>query len=132
MIYGVDFAAYSEETGMGLYSTCRNCDMDIFDYDRVIIPDSEQFENAIEEDPEGLDIDYTNPVKSNSKEEKEIIGILNDCNIQYYTEPIEEVPVPFPYGVYYHYMKGVIYDNDIDIKHYRYPELDPFNIYINQ
>ena len=132
MIYNLEFSAYSEEPGMGIYDKCRNGELDTYeyDYDYIITPDYEQFEAALEEDPEGLYLGYDNPVKIGSSEEKEILKILKDCNIDYHTKEIETIPTPIPYGVYYHYNYGVCYDDDHHNRFYNYPDLDPFNINI--
>lgn len=130
MIYDVKFSAYSEEPGCEIYDKCRNdSSIDEYDFDYIISPDYEQFEEALDENPEGLDLDYNNAVKQGSEEEAEIINILKERGITYGINPIETIPVPDPYGVYYHYNYGVIYDTDFYEKFMKYPELDPFNRY---
>lgn len=130
MLYNVEFSAYSEEPGIGIYDKCKNGTIDTYDFDYSIVPDYEQFEAAIDEDPDGLDLDYDNPVKNGSEEEKEILKILRDHNIDYDARVIDNIPVPVPYGVYYHYIYGVCYDKNKDNINYNYPDLDPFNINI--
>lgn len=132
IIYGVEFSAYSEESGMGIRTKCKNGSIDTYDFDYTIIPDIEQFEDAINEDPEGLDLDYDNPVKYKSAEALEIKKILHDCNIEYDIQEIEEVPVPIPYGVYYHYIYGVRFDTEFDKIWNGYPYSDPFNRYLTK
>ena len=130
MLYNVEFGAYSEEPGMGIYDKCTNGDIDTCDYDYIITPDYDQFEAAIEEDPEGINFDYDNPVIMGSSEEKEILDTLKDLNIEYHRKEIEDIPIPTPYGVYYQHIYGVTYDDDHHNKFYNYPDLDPFNINI--
>lgn len=129
MLYGVEFSAYSEEPGMDIRHKCRNGDIDECDFDYTIIPNYEQYENALGQDPElDNDISYDNPVKQGSEDQKVILDILKDLGIEYRVERIPEVPVPTPYGVYYHYIYGVAYDTDTFKTFYDYPELDRFNI----
>ena len=128
MLYGVEFSAYSEESGMGIRHKCRNGDIDTYDFDYSIVPDYEQLEELFEKDPNFNDIDYDNPVKQGSIGQKVILDMMKDHGIEYEIEHIPEVNVPTPYGVYYHFMHGVTYDTDNYKKFYNYPELDRFNI----
>jgi hypothetical protein len=132
MLYGVEFSAYSEESGMCIRHKCRNGDIEYCDFDYSIVPDYEQFESAIEENPEiESDIGWDNPVKQGSTEQTAILGLLKELGINYHIEHIPEVPVPTPYGVYYHYTYGVRYDDENFKKFYEYPGLDRFNIINN-
>lgn len=131
MIYDVEFSAYSEEPNMDVFVKCKNGNVDTYDFDYVIRPDYDQLEEAIEDNPD-LELYYNMPVKIGEPDTDKILDILKDLNIDFETADIAEDPVPIPYGVYYHYMNGVIYDNDNYNKFYRYPEVDPFNIYVNQ
>lgn len=131
LIYNVKYSCYSEEPNMCIYTKCRNSELDTYDYDYCIRPDYEQMEEAIDNNPE-LEINYINPVKIGEPETDALLDLLKDNNIQFEIEPITEEAAPIPYGVYYHYNIGVTYDSDTYKKFYEYPELDPFNIYINQ
>ena len=70
------------------------------------------------------------PIRYKLNEANEIIKKLDDRNIEFDTQYITDFKVPNIYGVYYHYMYGVIYDTNTNT--FRYPELDPFNIYVNK
>lgn len=129
MIYGVEFSAYSEEPNMGYYGKCKNGSIDIFDYDYNIIPDYEQLENAIENNPE-LDIDYNIPVKIGEANHEDIIDELKSYNIEFDITVIEDEKVPYIHGIYYHYIQGVAYEDDLHNRVHNYPELDLFNINI--
>lgn len=126
MNYNVEFSAYSEECGMGIRHTCRNCDMDIYNFDRVIIPNYEQLEEFNESNNYSLDIDYTNAVKKGSDDEKELLYTLKSSNIEYNTEIIPSADVPDIYGIYYDYIYGVDYD-DGRYRLSKYPGIDRFN-----
>jgi hypothetical protein len=130
MIYDVEFSAYSEEPNMGIYTKCKNGSTNTYDFDYIIRPDYEQLEEAMENDP-SFEMDYDIPVKIGEPDTDKILDTLKDLNIDFDTMNIVEDPIPIPYGVYYHYINGVIYD-DKSQKFWRYPELDPFNIYVNQ
>ena len=129
LIYGVEYSCYSEEPGMAIYTKCRNSELDVYDYDYCIQPDYEQLEEAIYNDPQ-LEIDYLTPVKIGEPETDEILDLLKERNIEFETIQIDEEVPPIPFGVYYHYNIGVTYDKEPNWCNY--PELDPFNIYINQ
>lgn len=134
MIYNVKFSAYSEEPGCEVYDKCRNDDsIDEYNFDYIISPDYDQFEEALESDncsKEIEDIGYYTAVKDGDSEGEDIIRTLEKHNIEYNIIPIQNYPVPTPYGVYYHYMYGVIFDTERDEKFFRYPEIDPFNRYL--
>ena len=127
--YNVEFSAYSDEPGMGYYGKCKNGSIDTYDYDYRIIPNYEQLEEAVENNPE-LEIDYDIPVKIGDSNIESIIEELKKHNIEYNIGHIEEEEAPKIYGIYYHYKYGVCYDDEIHNKIYNYPELDPFNINI--
>lgn len=124
MIYEVQYSAYAEEEGMGSFTKCNN-GIDTYDYDYIIRPDYDQFEKLLEDDPD-TEIRYINPVKR--EEEDNILDELEEYNIPYDTQIIEEEQPPLIYGVYYRYTPGVIY---VDHPERYYPGLPPFNININ-
>ena len=133
MIYDVKFSAYSEEPGCEVYDKCRNdTSIEEYDFDYIISPDYDQFEEALESDynHEIGDLGYDNPVKDGDPDAENMIRTLEKHGIEYEIKPIESCPVPIPYGVYYHYNYGVIYDTDTDKKFFRYPEIDEFNRYL--
>ena len=133
MIYDVKFSAYSEEPGCEIYDKCRNdSSIDEYDFDYIISPDYEQFEEALECDynHEIEDLGYDNPVKDGDPEAEDMIRTLEKHGIEYNIKPIQSYPVPTPFGVYYHYTYGVIYDTNENYQFFRYPELDPFNRYL--
>lgn len=129
-LYNVKFSAYSEEFGMGIFTRCSNGLVDDYDYDFIIVPDYEQFEEYQEENNYKLDIDFYNPVKNCSEEVNEIINTLRMYNINFDITPIERIYSPQLkiYGIYQHYMYGVIYDDD-NMWNKSYPGLDEFNRY---
>lgn len=130
MIYDVKFSAYSEETGCQIYDKCRNDEsIDEYDFDFIISPDYEQYEEALEE---GIDLDmcYVNPVKDGDADMTYILKTLTSHDIKYDIQSVEALPVPSPFGVYYHYLYGVIFDTDIEMKFCRYPETDEFNRFL--
>lgn len=129
LIYDVEFSSYSEELNMGVFYKCRNGNVDTYDYDYLICPNYEQVEEIMEDDP--LFEYYDTPVKIGEPETDKILDDLKNHNIDFETVSIPEDPVPLIHGVYYHFMNGVIYDDE-NRKKYQYPEVDPFNIYINQ
>ena len=129
VLYDVEFSAYSEEPGMGIYEKCRNGNIDTYDFDYVISPDYDQFEKALDEDPDGIEeLCYSNPVKIGSSDEKDIIDLLNDCGIKYDIINIDNWDAPNIYGVYYQLIYGVDYDNiETGFVPHRYPGIDRFN-----
>lgn len=133
MIYDVTFSAYSEEPGCQVYEKCKNNDsIDEYDFDCIISPDYDQFEEALEGDydHEIDDLGYDNPVKMGDDDYNRIINVLKKHDIEYDIKVIETYPPPIPFGVYYHYMYGVIFDDDFHVKFSRYPEIDEFNRYL--
>lgn len=133
MIYDVTFSAYSEEPGCQVYEKCKNDDsIDEYDFDCIISPDYDQFEEALEcdYDHEIEDIGYDNLVKEGDSDYNRIINTLKKHDIEYCIKNIECYPAPTPYGIYYHYMYGVVFDTDTEIKFCRYPEIDEFNRYL--
>lgn len=131
IIYDVEFSAFSEEPNMGIFCKCGNGNIDTYNFDYIIRPDYEQLEEAMEDDP-SLDIDYDIAVKIGEPDTDKILDTLNNLGIEFDTIDITEEPIPLPYGVYYHFMNGVIYDTENYKRIYQYPEVDPFNIYVNQ
>ena len=126
--YNVKYSAYSEECGMGIFTTCSNGLVDDYDYNFIISPDFNQFEDFQEENDYKLDLDYHNPVKNCSDEANEIIDTLRMYNINFGIEPIKRVYRPKVYGVYEHYIYGIDYDED-NLWNNNYPGLDRFNRY---
>lgn len=128
ILYNVEYSAYSEEEGMGIYSKCKNSDnISAYDFDFCIRPDSEQLENALEENPE-LDIDYSIPIKIGD-DIKCITNNLFDHNIEYDIYEVEKIEPPDIYGVYYKYIFGIDYDYEKQKLVYgRYPGIDRFNM----
>lgn len=129
LIYDVKYSCFSEEPGMGIYTKCRNSELDVYDYDYCIRPDAEQLEEAVDNDPQ-FEMDYIIPVKIGEPDTDEVLDLLKERNIDFEIEKIDEETPRDPYGVYYHYTIGVTYDKEPNWRDY--PELDPFNIYINQ
>lgn len=134
MNYGVEYSAHSEEPGCDIYTKCRYGDTikqhdQDYDLDFFINPDCEQLEQAQEDTNYQLDLDYENGVKAGSTEEKYVMGKINEFNMDYNLHHMEEIPVPLIYGVYYHYIYGVIYEDEFNEKFNRYPGIDRFNIY---
>lgn len=128
LLYDVKFSACSQEPGMDIYHKCKNMDTDIFDFDYCIIPDAEQFEQALSDAnyvKDLSDIEYENLVNRDSEDESKILDILKKFNIDYSIETIYQIETPLIYGVYYDYIYGVSYDKP---QFANYPTLDPFNI----
>lgn len=125
-LYNVEFSAYSEETGMQIYHKCKNGSVDEYQYDFIVLPDYEQLEDEMERDPK-FDAVYEIPVYSNDYRDDEDVKELIKRGISYDIENIEVVPAPIIFGIYYKYIYGVIYDDDLHNKFYLYPEIDPFN-----
>lgn len=134
MNYGVEYSAHSEEPNCEVYTKCRygqtipKYDQD-YDLDFFICPNYEQYEQVQEECDYQLELDYENGVKVGSNEEKVIMNTIQELGIEYYKNSIEEIPVPQIYGVYYHYIYGVDYDDEFHQNYCRYPGIDRFNIY---
>lgn len=127
-IYDVEYSAYSEEPGMDIHTKCKNGSINTYDFDFSISPNYEDLELALDENPE-LDIDYDIPVKIGIDNIDSITKELKDNNIDYRITEIASIEPPDIYGVYYHYIYGVDYDDDLHNKIYRYPGLDRFNKY---
>lgn len=131
MIYDVEYSSYSEEPNMGYYSKCRNGNMDTYNFDYLIQPDYDQLEEAMDDDPQ-LELDYIIPVKIGEPDTDEVLDELKNRNIEFDIMSIENEYPPNIYGVYYHHIYGVTYDDDRYNKFYKYPELDPFNKLYNK
>lgn len=112
-IYNVEFGAYSEELGMWFFTKCRNGDINDYNFDHVIAPNYEQVEEAADYDSSYWDLSYPTPVMANSSKEQHILNKLNEADIEYTKEEVEEIDSKklIVYGVYYDPIKGVIYDN---------------------
>lgn len=136
MIYDVTFSAYSEEPGCQVYDKCSNDDsINEYDFNCIISPDYDQFEEVLYGDDidkrrDVEDLGYDNAVKEGDSDYHRIINTLKKHDIEYEIKVIKTYPVPTPFGVYYHYMYGVVFDTDTDIKFCRYPEIDEFNRYL--
>ena len=130
MMYDVTFSAYSEEPSMEIFDKCRNDDsINEYDFDIIITPDYDQFEELLEGD-NNIDFGYENAVKYGDEEFNHITNTLKKHNIEYDTITITAMPVPTPFGVYYHYINGVVFDTDTEMKFFRYPGIDEFNRYL--
>lgn len=128
-IYGLEFSAFSEECGMDIRHKCRNGDVDFNDYDYCICPDMNNLPEGIEEDDIYDKYDYSIPVKHGSDMEKDLLEEFKFDGISPIFKEIPEVDVPDIYGVYYHYIYGVAYDDDNNSFNATYPGSDPFNRY---
>ena len=127
-IYGVEFSAYSVEDGMDFRHKCRNGDVDYNDYDYTIYPDMENLPEDIDEDDVYDKYDYGIPVKRGSNIEKDLLEEFKLDRITPEFREIDEADIPDIFGVYYHYIYGVAYDDEIPLSR-NYPGSDPFNIY---
>lgn len=102
MIYDLEFSAYSEELGMGLFDKCRNGEEDTYDYDFLIRLNYDQFESYVEKYPDSeiSDIGCDIPCKENDVEN--IIKIIEDYEIEYSKEDIyDNTDAPCIHGIYY-------------------------------
>lgn len=125
-LYNVEFSAYSEEPGMDIHHKCKNGSIDTYDYDFTITPDYEQLDDEMERDP-NFDAVYDIPVMKDNYREDPDVQELVKRGISYEIKDIEIIPAPVIFGIYYKYIFGVIYDDDIHNKFCKYPEIDPFN-----
>lgn len=114
IMYNVKFSAYSEELGMGIHTKCRNCDLQDFNFDIVVYPDSEQAEEFMDKFHDADGELYPTAFKLNDPEYNNFIKFLNDTDIDYYTQDVVEINANelAVYGVYYDPITGVTYEDN--------------------
>ena len=121
-MYNVEFSAYSEEPNMDIFMTCHNTKRPYYDYDTLIRPDYDQFDEAIEKEP-NFDLDWYRAGNRNDTWLQDYIDELKFRNIEYSIESIYEAnyddfPIQgvyystLPEGVTYGEIVGVTYDKE--------------------
>ena len=111
-MYNVEFSAYSEEPGNGIFTKCRNCNLPDFNFNIVVTPDYDQAEQAMDKNPD-LEF-YQMPFKTSDPEYENFIKRLNENKVEYGTDEVEEIDANdlAVYGVYYDPITGVTYDKE--------------------